>query len=74
MRKNSPARQFLLAILAILAFMGIKSFIGDEDKGKAPSRFYELYDLIGAGDRHKTVFMLTATPINNRLAFFICCL
>jgi len=43
---------------------------GDEEKGKAPSRYYLLDDLIGSGDRHKTMFLLTATPINNRLADF----
>lgn len=33
------------------------------------SRYYKLYDLIGGG-RHKTVYMLTATPINNSLNDF----
>lgn len=33
------------------------------------SRYYRLYDLIG-DDRHKSVFLLTATPINNSLNDF----
>src|SRR5690606_16514374 len=33
------------------------------------SRYYKLYDLISEG-RHKSVFMLTATPINNSLNDF----
>ncbi len=38
--------------------------------GKAPSRYYRLYDLLDATARPKTVFLLTATPINNRLSDF----
>ena len=35
-----------------------------------PSRYYQLYDLLDNAVRPKTVFLLTATPINNRLADF----
>jgi superfamily II DNA or RNA helicase len=42
---------------------------GDPEEPSERSRYYRLYDLIG-GDRHKTVFMLTATPINNSLNDF----
>ena len=41
---------------------------GDDDK--EPSRYYRLYDLLDNTARSKTVFMLTATPINNRLSDF----
>ena len=40
------------------------------ENGKAPSRYYRLYDLLDAAARPKTVFLLTATPINNRLSDF----
>lgn len=42
------------------------------DGDVAPSRYRLLYDLLGpnAQEQRKTVFMLTATPINNRLADF----
>jgi superfamily II DNA or RNA helicase len=39
-------------------------------EGEDPSRYYKLYEMIGDGARKKTVFFLTATPINNRLADF----
>lgn len=39
----------------------------DEDD---PSRYYRLYDLLDSTTRPKTLFMLTATPINNRLSDF----
>jgi len=42
---------------------------GDED-GVEPSRYYRLYDLLDNASRPKTLFMLTATPINNRLSDF----
>jgi superfamily II DNA or RNA helicase len=42
---------------------------GDPDDPDARSRYYRLFDLIG-GDRHKTVYLLTATPINNSLNDF----
>ena len=35
-----------------------------------PSRYYQLYDLLDNSVRLKTLFLLTATPINNRLADF----
>jgi superfamily II DNA or RNA helicase len=35
-----------------------------------PSRYYRLYDLLDNSVRPKTLFLLTATPINNRLADF----
>ena len=40
------------------------------DNGRGPSRYYRLYDLLDDAVRAKTVFMLTATPINNRLSDF----
>lgn len=38
------------------------------NKSVAPSRYYRLYDLLDPKIRRKTVFLLTATPINNRLS------
>jgi superfamily II DNA or RNA helicase len=35
-----------------------------------PSRYHRLYDLLETTARPKTLFLLTATPINNRLADF----
>ncbi len=43
---------------------------GSEEKGREPSRYYRMYDLLGSAERPKTLFMLTATPINNRLSDF----
>ncbi len=43
---------------------------GDPDMEIEPSRYYRLFDLLDNLDRPKTVFMLTATPINNRLSDF----
>lgn len=43
---------------------------GDPVEGMKPSRYYHLFELLGNADRPKTVFMLTATPINNRLSDF----
>ena len=43
---------------------------GSEEEGKEPSRYYRLYELLADAERPKTVFMLTATPINNRLSDF----
>ena len=43
---------------------------GGGESGRSPSRYYLLYDLLDQIKRPKTVFMLTATPINNRLADF----
>jgi superfamily II DNA or RNA helicase len=38
--------------------------------GGEPSRYYKLYELLDNAARPKTVFLLTATPINNRLSDF----
>jgi len=43
---------------------------GDPDTGLQPSRYYRMFDLLDNSERPKTVFMLTATPINNRLSDF----
>lgn len=43
---------------------------GDKDGDVEPSRYYRLYDLLDSAERPKTLFMLTATPINNRLSDF----
>lgn len=43
---------------------------GDPETGVRRSRYLELYDLLDDTVRSKTVYMLTATPINNRLADF----
>jgi len=40
---------------------------GDDHEPDERSRYYRLFDLIG-GNRHKSVYMLTATPINNSLS------
>ncbi len=42
----------------------------DESRDRDPSRYYRLYDLLDNSARKKTLFMLTATPINNRLSDF----
>jgi len=43
---------------------------GNLDEDIAPSRYYQLFDLLDDATRRKTLFMLTATPINNRLSDF----
>lgn len=43
---------------------------GDDEEEAEPSRYYRLFDLLDNTVRPKTVFMLTATPINNRLSDF----
>ncbi|MYI06462.1 MAG: helicase [Gemmatimonadetes bacterium] len=43
---------------------------GDPDRGIQPSRYHRMFDLLDQSERPKTVFMLTATPINNRLSDF----
>jgi hypothetical protein len=43
---------------------------GNEEEGKDPSRYWRLFDLLDPEKRPKQLFMLTATPINNRLADF----
>ncbi len=42
---------------------------GQED-GAEPSRYFRLYELLNGELRGKTVYLLTATPINNRLTDF----
>jgi hypothetical protein len=44
--------------------------MGDPETGEGRSRYHELYELLAPGARPKTLYMLTATPINNRLADF----
>ena len=44
--------------------------MGDPDREIEPSRYYRLFELLDNTERPKTVFMLTATPINNRLSDF----
>lgn len=44
--------------------------LGNPDEGVEPSRYYRLYDLLNTPVRSKTLFMLTATPINNKLSDF----
>ena len=41
-----------------------------DDAGKGPSRYYRLFDLLEDTAYPKMVFLLTATPINNRLSDF----
>jgi len=43
---------------------------GNEDEEVEPSRYYQLYEMLDHSKRPKTLFMLTATPINNRLSDF----
>ena len=43
---------------------------GDPDREVEPSRYYRLFELLDNTERPKTLFMLTATPINNRLSDF----
>ena len=43
---------------------------GDPGGGIEPSRYYRLFEMLDNAERPKTVFMLTATPINNRLSDF----
>ena len=40
------------------------------DNGKEPSRYHRLDKLLRDAERPKTLYMLTATPINNRLSDF----
>jgi len=41
-----------------------------QGEGGEPSRYHRLYQLLDNAERPKTVFLLTATPINNRLSDF----
>jgi len=43
---------------------------GNIEEGDEPSRYYRLYELLDNAARPKTLYMLTATPINNRLSDF----
>ena len=43
---------------------------GDPETGEGGSRYYKLYDLLDNNVRPKKLFMLTATPINNKLSDF----
>ena len=43
---------------------------GDENDDEKKSRYYKLFDLLHDTKRPKKLFMLTATPINNRLTDF----
>jgi transposase len=43
---------------------------GDADEDGEPSRYYRLYELLDGAVRPKALYMLTATPINNRLSDF----
>lgn len=43
---------------------------GKADEDVEPSRYHQLYELLDQAKRPKTLFMLTATPINNRLSDF----
>ena len=43
---------------------------GNPEEEIEPSRYFQLYDLLDGAIRPKTLFMLTATPINNRLSDF----
>ena len=43
---------------------------GNPEEGIEPSRYHRLFDLLDDTVRPKTLFMLTATPINNRLSDF----
>lgn len=43
---------------------------GSQENGDRRSRYWRLYDILDDSVRPKTLFMLTATPINNRLSDF----
>ncbi len=43
---------------------------GQDGDPSTRSRYYQLYDLLDPAYRRKSLFLLTATPINNRLADF----
>lgn len=43
---------------------------GDVEKDIEPSRYFRLYDILDNSQRPKTLFLLTATPINNELHDF----
>jgi len=43
---------------------------GESESGKSRSGYYKMFDLMDDAVRPKTLFMLTATPVNNRLTDF----
>lgn len=43
---------------------------GNPDEDIEPSRYHKLFDILDGSIRPKTLYMLTATPINNRLSDF----
>ena len=43
---------------------------GDPTSSVVDSRYYKLFDLLDPATHPKSVFLLTATPINNRLSDF----
>ncbi|MCI4440381.1 helicase-related protein [Tibeticola sp.] len=43
---------------------------GSAEEEVEPSRYHQLYELLDQAKRPKALFMLTATPINNRLSDF----
>ena len=44
--------------------------LGEPETGEDRSRYYRLFDLLDGSARPKRVFLLTATPINNRVSDF----
>jgi hypothetical protein len=44
--------------------------LGEKESWEDKTRYYKLYDILENTVRPKTLFMLTATPINNRLSDF----
>ena len=42
----------------------------EDDDEKDPSRYWRLFDMLGGAQGAKKLFLLTATPINNRLSDF----
>ena len=44
--------------------------VADGDRRDQRSRYWRLYDMLDGSARPKLVFLLTATPVNNRLADF----
>ena len=43
-----------------------QGYLGDSESGKKRSRYYKFMDLLHEGNPNKKLFMLTATPINNK--------
>lgn len=42
----------------------------EDDPTRPPSRYWQLFDMLGGPQTAKKLFLLTATPINNRLSDF----